>query len=246
MKPSFMAAAKKRAAHALEHKGEYEAISALISRKYGKHIPWWFIPLVHERECIKGVDNWTCNIAQGCKYAVKCHIVPPNGPFNSFEEAAIDALVRQAPRAANWVNWSGGGTMTIAEAYNGTGYARRGKPSPYIFSGTNIYFKGKFTGDHKYDPDFVDTQIGVAVSLKALMELDPSIHLDGDLPGQDQTDRTKEVAHATVGTGGIAETAHQAIINGVDDWIVYTVAVVAAIALGVWIWKIVRNKKAEV
>lgn len=205
IKPSFWSAAQKFAKRALAHKEEYQAIADTIKNKYNKHVPWWFIPLVHERECIRGVDNWTCNIAQGDPFNRKSRHVPYNGPFSSFREAAIAALVNEAPHAASNTNWSGGGAMTIAEAYNGMGYAKKNTSSPYVWSGTSEYIKGKYVADHKYNPNFVDTQLGVAISLKAMMELDPSIVLDGDVPNQDSTPRKAETAVvASGGSTGVA------------------------------------------
>lgn len=194
IKPSFWPAAQKFAKRALVHKAEYQAIADTIKNTTGKHIPWWFIPLVHERECIRGVDNWTCNLGQGSPFNQKSKIKPYNGPFHSFREAAIAALIHEAPHAASNTNWSGGGTMTIGEAYNGIGYARKGLPSPYVWSGTNQYVKGKYVKDGVFNPNTVDTQLGIAISLKAMMELDPSIMVDGDMPGQENTPRKAETA----------------------------------------------------
>lgn len=226
IKPSFWPAAQKFARRALAHKGEYVAISEEIKRRHGYHIPWWFIPLVHERECVKGVDNWTCNIAQGCRYNVKCNVIPYSGPFSSFVEAAIDALVVQHPHAAKNTNWSGGGTLTKAEEYNGLGYYRMGKTNPYLFSGTDQYIKGKYVADKKYDPNVVDTQLGVAISLKALMELDPSIQLDGNLPKQEKAPQTAE----NITTGGFFASI-LAFIN-TNPWFVFTWMDIIGIMLG--------------
>jgi hypothetical protein len=47
------------------------------------------------------------------------------------------------------------------------GYANKGLPSPYIWSGTDQYEKGKYTSDGKYDPaEAVDEQLGCAGILK--------------------------------------------------------------------------------
>ena len=75
----------------------------------------------------------------------------------------------------------------MLEEYNGLGYASRGKPSPYIWSGTDQYQAGKYVRDGVYDPDAVDSQLGCAGLLKAMMALDPTITFTGvaiapDLP----------------------------------------------------------------
>jgi lysozyme family protein len=52
--------------------------------------------------------------------------------------------------------------------YNGLGYRARGAPSPYVYAGTDRYDRGKFVADHRYDPQHVDRQLGVAAMIDAL------------------------------------------------------------------------------
>jgi lysozyme family protein len=216
IKPSFWPAAQKFAQRALVHKDRYISVAARIKREYDLYIPWWFIPLVHERECIRGVDNFGCNIAQGEPFTIKSRIIPHSGPFTSWEDAAVDALVKQAPQAARWTNWSGGGALTIAESYNGLGYYRMGVTNPYLFSGTDQYIKGKYVSDGKYKANVVDTQLGVAISLRALMEADPSIQLDGKMPGQDKVHQKTET-----GTVMTLQASVLAFIN-TNPWFIFT------------------------
>jgi lysozyme family protein len=56
------------------------------------------------------------------------------------------------------------------EGYNGWGYRNRGVPSPYNWSGTNIYDSGKFTSDGHYSPSAIDQQLGVCAILKRMEE----------------------------------------------------------------------------
>jgi peptidoglycan hydrolase-like protein with peptidoglycan-binding domain len=72
--------------------------------------------------------------------------------------------------------------------------------SPYLYGGSNIYGPpenkgGKYVADHVFNPGVVDSQLGTAVILKALMQLDSSIKLDGaatngsaDHPGTQEPD----------------------------------------------------------
>ncbi len=91
----------------------------------------------------------------------------------------VDALVDCAPHAARNKDWSVGGTLAKLEEYNGLGYAARGRPSPYIWSGTDQYRSGKYVRDGVYDPDAVDSQLGCAGLLMAMMALDPTIQFAG-------------------------------------------------------------------
>jgi lysozyme family protein len=146
-----------------------------VSAKTG--VPWCVTAVIHERECSQ---DWTGSLAQGDPWSrVSVHVPAGRGPFRSWEEAAIDALVNCAPHAARNRDWSIGGTLTKLEEYNGLGYASRGRPSPYIWSGTDQYISGKYVRDGVYDPDAVDNQLGCAGLLLAMMALDPTITFTG-------------------------------------------------------------------
>lgn len=129
-------------------------------------VPWWFVGIVHYRE--SNLDMGT-NIANGQRFDRRTTIVPVGrGPFSSFKEAAIDALVNCPPYAARNKDWSIGNTLTMFEKYNGLGYAEKNVPSPYVWAGTDQYVSGKYVADHVYDPHVVDSQLGCAGVLKFL------------------------------------------------------------------------------
>ena len=152
-------------------KARYQAVSAKTS------VPWAFIAVAHERECSQ---DWMGSLAQGDPWnRVSVHVPAGRGPFRNWEDAAVDALVNCAPHAAKNRDWSIGGTLAMLEQYNGLGYAARGRPSPYIWSGTDQYVSGKYVRDGVYDPNAVDSQLGCAGLLMAMMALDPSITFSG-------------------------------------------------------------------
>lgn len=138
-------------------------------------VPWFIIAVIKERE--SGADpNFLGNIANGQPWSKVTTIEPiGRGPFTSWEAAAIDALVNCHPYASKWKDWTPGGAMTLLEQYNGFGYAAKGLPSPYVWSGTDRYVSGKYVADHVFDPNVVDKQLGCAGILLAMMELDPSV-----------------------------------------------------------------------
>jgi lysozyme family protein len=99
--------------------------------------------------------------------------VPRDIPtFHDWESAAVHAMQRfDGTRQTLGVD----GTTTdlarlsaFAEMYNGLGYRARGAPSPYVYAGTDRYDRGKFVADHRYDPQHVDRQLGVAAMIDAL------------------------------------------------------------------------------
>jgi lysozyme family protein len=59
--------------------------------------------------------------------------------------------------------------ITFAERFNGTGAADNGWINPYLFSGTNIYVKGKYGSDGKWDSELIDAQVGVYLLIKQIM-----------------------------------------------------------------------------
>ncbi len=145
------------------NKPRYEAVAKALAAK-GYQIPWEFIAVTHQREAS---GNFNTYLGNGQALSKKTTIVPKGrGPFSSWEEGAIDALVYAPPYAAKNKDWSIKGTLDKLEEYNGLGYRRMGVPSPYLWAGTDQYSKGKYVADHKYDPNHVDTQLGCAGLLK--------------------------------------------------------------------------------
>lgn len=152
-------------------KAKYEAVSAATS------VPWFVIAVIHERE---SSQSWNANLAQGDPWnRVSVHVPKGQGPFSSWEQAAINALSRCPPFAARWKDWSCGGTLALLEMFNGLGYFGHGVPSPYIWSSTNQYHSGKFVADHHYDPDAIDHQLGCAALLSRMALIDQSVKFDG-------------------------------------------------------------------
>jgi lysozyme family protein len=147
----------------LFNKPRYEAVSKALASK-GYTIPWEFIAVTHQRE---SSGNFNTYLGNGQPLNKKTTIVPKGrGPFTSWEEGAIDALVNAPPYAAKNTDWTIGGTLAKLEECNGLGYAAKGVPSPYLWAGTNQYVKGKYVRDGVYNADHVDTQLGCAGLLK--------------------------------------------------------------------------------
>lgn len=150
-------------------KARYKAVEARTG------VPWYVIAVIHEREASQ---NWNTQLAQGDPlHQVSTHIPKGTGPFDTWEDGAYDALVNQLPYAANNRDWSPAGVLTLLEEYNGLGYAKMGRPSPYVWAGTDQYVSGKYVKDGVYDPNFIDNQPGCAGLLMAMMRLDQSIIL---------------------------------------------------------------------
>lgn len=97
-KPTRSFAAAARHLVTPEVKARYQAVSA----KTG--VPWPVIAVIHERECSQ---DWSGSLAQGDPWnRVSVHVPAGRGPFRSWEEAAVDALVNCPPHAARNKDWN--------------------------------------------------------------------------------------------------------------------------------------------
>ncbi len=108
--------------------------------------PWW-VDCGHSRaRVVAGLSPLT---RAGRSLEVSTHVPAGRGPFKSWEDAAVDALVNCDPHLARKEWKSAGECLTNLEAYNGLGYfdgrvtkkdgvivARYpSQPSPYIWAG---------------------------------------------------------------------------------------------------------------
>ena len=100
-------------------------------------------------------------------------------PF-TWEASASDALSFQG--FDKWKDWSISGTLFKLEGYNGFGYRDHHPdvPSPYLWSFSNHYTRGKYVADGTFSPTAVSAQCGVAVLLRRMAE--KNLIVFGDVP----------------------------------------------------------------
>jgi lysozyme family protein len=131
-------------------------------------LKWWLVALTHEMECSQ---NFNCYLGNGQPWNKITTWVPVGrGPFASFEDGAVDAL--QLKGADRITDWSIGNVLFFLEGYNGYGYSRyKGINSPYLWSGSNHYTKGKYVSDGAkgWNAEAVSQQIGIALLMKQLL-----------------------------------------------------------------------------
>lgn len=143
-----------------------------VSAKTG--VPKAFIALSMLRESDL---NWGCHLHNGDSLQSRTHNVPagrpPVGspPFD-WATSAVDALIYEGYNQIT--DWGIERVLYCEEQYNGWGYWNMGRPSAYIWSYSDQYVSGKYTSDNHYEAGVVDNQLGVAVVLKRMIEIDPS------------------------------------------------------------------------
>ncbi|MER8583223.1 DNA/RNA non-specific endonuclease [Mesorhizobium sp. M1423] len=140
----------------------YERVAKVLE------IPWWFVGITH---ALEGSFNFNGHLHNGDPLRARTVQVPQGrpktwNPPNDWESSAVDALTMKGYAAQK--DWSVPRALYRFESYNGWGYRGRGINTPYLWSFSNHYSKGKFVKDGKFDPAAVSKQCGAAVVLKAL------------------------------------------------------------------------------
>ncbi len=168
-------------------KGQYEAVSAATG------IPWYFIGIMHNME---SGCNFNRHLHNGDPLIARTVQVPKgnpkkgNPPFTFFE-SATDAL--NVEGFAQWTDWSIAGMLYSFEKYNGFGYRKKNINSPYLWGCSNQYSKGKYVKDGVFDPQAVSSQVGTAVVLRRMSEL--QIAVAGEL---DRISQIKEMGSEVI------------------------------------------------
>lgn len=143
-------------------------------------IPPWVIGILHYRESNFDFGTWLANgdplySADG-KPIPTTHVPAGLGPASGWADGAMASLIHQGWGAGN-LHWDISNALDNIERFNGLGYQEMGVPSPYLWSMTNVYKKGKYSADGAYDPEMIDRQAGCAAIMKALesmgVELEP-------------------------------------------------------------------------
>ena len=147
----------------LANKARYETVGGPLA------IPWWFIGAVHGLESGFAFDR---HLHNGDPLTARTRRVPPGRPASgnptfAWEDSARDAL--QYMKLDQWGDWSIAGALYQWEAYNGFGYRKYKINSPYLWSFSNHYDKGRYVRDHVFDTDAVSNQCGAATLLRAMV-----------------------------------------------------------------------------
>ena len=142
---------------------------AKVAEAVNSQMPWWFVGVIHVLECSCRFDQ---HLHNGDSLKAKTVRVPAGrpktgkAPYN-WEESAIDALTMPGKAYHEEGDWSIAATLFRLEGYNGYGYRLyRGIHTPYLWSGTNHYTRGKYTSDGNYSATAVSKQAGAAGLIK--------------------------------------------------------------------------------
>lgn len=138
-------------------------------------VPWQMIGVLHSLESGR---NFATHLHNGDPLMDRTTHVPAgypkanpkNGEYYTWEESAVDALKLHKLHEIAANNWTIERILYETERFNGFGYFKRGVNSPYLWSGTTLYSKGKYVADGKYSSEAVSKQVGAVPLLKLLLK----------------------------------------------------------------------------
>jgi lysozyme family protein len=135
------------------------------------NIPWYFIGVIHSLE---SNFNFATHLHNGDSLTHRTKRVPRGRPSAEVADppfawttSAIDAL--RLKEFHTKTNWSLAFQLFRLEQYNGFGYRNRGLASPYLWSLSDRYVRGKFVRDGVFDKEAVSKQCGGAILIKRLI-----------------------------------------------------------------------------
>lgn len=169
----FDGAATATAKKILASKERYQAIELQTG------VPWYVVGVIHamESNC-----RFSTHLHNGDPLTAKTRRVPKARPLKgkapfTWEESACDALLMKDLQHIS--DWTVERICYELERYNGFGY-RKYHPetlSPYLWSGTQLYARGKYVSDGEWDASAVSSQTGAIALIKRIDELDDTIDL---------------------------------------------------------------------
>jgi len=134
-------------------------------------VPWYVVAITHGMEASFDMQ---AHIHNGDPLKKKTVQVPkgrpePWNPPSDWASSAIDAM--RYDKLDEKPDWLLANMLYRWESYNGwSSRLRHGIATPYLWSFSNHYTKGKYVADGVWDPNAVSKQCGAAVMLKALVE----------------------------------------------------------------------------
>lgn len=159
------------------HRADYDGVSEATG------LPAILIAIIHFRESSMRFDRYLHN---GQKLGKTTTYVPKGILFHQgqWKEAAIHALggnisdangkpsLKAFRSLKNRLGINAGTTdmgkiMAFCEFYNGLGYRKKGRTSPYAVAGTNLDMGGMYVADGKFNPNKKDPRVGAGAILLA-------------------------------------------------------------------------------
>jgi lysozyme family protein len=164
VRPERVKQVESIAARILRSRGRYEA----VAKDAG--VPWFVIAGLHNMEAS---GSFSKHLHEGSPLTGRTRWVPKGRPLTgtppfTWEFSAVDALRYDRMDSVNWQSLDA--ALYACERYNGTGYLKYHPevPTPYLWSHTTIYTRGKYIADGKWSSTAISAQTGIAAIWKRL------------------------------------------------------------------------------
>jgi lysozyme family protein len=163
IRPAFQQTAAWHLSMVRKSKARYEAVARAVD------VPWHFIAVIH---ALESSFNFRAHLHNGdFPLTARTRQVPAGRPSTWLPPSDWESSARDALRLLGFTglkDWSLERTIHRLEAYNGMGYRGLGVPSPYLWSFSNHYDRGKFVADGRFSARAKSQQCGTVVMLKML------------------------------------------------------------------------------
>jgi lysozyme family protein len=148
----------------IQNKGRYQTLEALTD------VPWYIIAVIHNMEASQKFNGHLHNgdPLTARTVHVPAHRPPVGNPPFTFEDSGVDAL--RFEKMDQVEDWTLPGTLFRLEGFNGFGSRAKGINTPYLWSFSNHYTKGKFVSDGVFDANAVSKQCGAALLLRKMVD----------------------------------------------------------------------------
>lgn len=139
-------------------------------------VPALWLMATWDREA-PAINRFDCYFGNGDPLDRPTTDVPQDrGPFtgtDAWEKGCIDAL--HIDEVSSETQWSLVRMCWHWEKWNGFGPREHGRPSGYLWAGTDQYRGGKYVADGVWSPRTWDKQLGCVIIAKELVALDASL-----------------------------------------------------------------------
>jgi lysozyme family protein len=163
VRPNYADSANWHLEMVRKSRNRYERVEAATG------VPWYFIAVTHGLEAS---FNFRAHLHNGdFPLTARTRQVPAGRPSVWLPPSDWESSAKDALRLLGYTgqkDWSLERTLYRLEAYNGLGYRGLGVPTPYLWSFSNHYDRGKFVADGKFSNTAKSQQCGAAVVLKLL------------------------------------------------------------------------------
>jgi lysozyme family protein len=185
--------------------------------------PWFVVGVIHSLEASL---NFSRHLHNGDPLTARTVHVPAGRPAQgsppfTWEESAVDALRLRGMH--RWSDWSVPGTLYQLEGYNGWGY-RLHHPhvqSPYLWSFSNHYKRGKYVADGQWSETAVSRQCGAAVLLRRMVDR-VTIEWEDEMPSIGEIQKVVEDMYRLLARGEIkgkrSEAHYRTSMAGVREY----------------------------